>query len=89
MGTSPSQMPPAPPTTTPSVTAPPSPGAQSQGGSLGERIERLLDARPYLRHAGLLVAVGMAAVLYTHKLAQNGYANLFYSAGVEIGRAHV
>ena len=78
-----SHVPPAPQiTTTAPVSAPPSPGAHSRSGSLGERIERLLDARPYLRHAGLLVAVAAAAVLYTHRLAQNGYANIFYSAGV-------
>jgi 4-amino-4-deoxy-L-arabinose transferase-like glycosyltransferase len=75
-------MPPAPPSTAPAATAPPSPGAQRPSGSLGERAERLLDARPYLRHVGFLVAVAVAAVLYTHRLAQNGYANIFYSAGV-------
>ncbi len=82
MGTSPSQMPTVPQTATGPATAPPPPGTHSQRSSLAERAERLLDARPYLRHAGLLVAVGVAAVLYTHKLAQNGYANIFYSAGV-------
>jgi 4-amino-4-deoxy-L-arabinose transferase-like glycosyltransferase len=40
-------------------------------------------ARPYLRHAGLPVALASSAVLNTHRLAQNGYANLFYSAGVK------
>ena len=45
-------------------------------------------ARPYLpvplrvRHAGLPVAIALSAVLNTHRLAQNGYANIFYSAGV-------
>ncbi len=82
MGTSPSQMPTVPQTAAEPATAPPAPSAQNEGTSLAERAERLLDARPYLRHAGLLVAVGVAAVLCTHKLAQNGYANIFYSAGV-------
>ncbi len=36
-----------------------------------------------LRHAGLAVVVAVAAVLYIHKLSQNGYANIFYSAGVQ------
>jgi 4-amino-4-deoxy-L-arabinose transferase-like glycosyltransferase len=35
-----------------------------------------------LRHAGLPVVVALSAVLYTHRLSQNGYANIFYSAGV-------
>ena len=46
-------------------------------------------ARPYLpvplrvRHAGLPVAIALAAVLNIHRLAQNGYSNIFYSAGVK------
>lgn len=39
--------------------------------------------RPALRHAGLPVVVALSAVLDTHRLAQNGYANIFYSAGVK------
>ncbi len=38
---------------------------------------------PLTRHAGFAVAVGLAAVLNTHRLSQNGYANVFYSAGVK------
>jgi 4-amino-4-deoxy-L-arabinose transferase-like glycosyltransferase len=41
----------------------------------------LSAARLYLRHAGLPVAIVLSAVLNTHRLAQNGYANIFYSAG--------
>ncbi len=41
------------------------------------------DPRSLLRHAGLPVAVALSAVLNTHRLAQNGYANIFYSAGVK------
>ncbi|HSZ06570.1 MAG TPA: glycosyltransferase family 39 protein [Solirubrobacteraceae bacterium] len=44
---------------------------------------RLDAARPYLRHAGLPVAMALSAVLGIHRLAQNGYANIFYSAGVK------
>ena len=47
--------------------------AQPRGGMLE-------SAR--LRHAGLPVVVALSAVLYTHRLSQNGYANIFYSAGV-------
>ena len=41
------------------------------------------DPRRLLRHAGLPVAIALSAILNTHRLAQNGYANLFYSAGVK------
>jgi 4-amino-4-deoxy-L-arabinose transferase-like glycosyltransferase len=44
---------------------------------------RLSSVRPYLRHAGLPVVIVLSAILNTHRLAQNGYANLFYSAGVK------
>jgi 4-amino-4-deoxy-L-arabinose transferase-like glycosyltransferase len=41
--------------------------------------------RPRLavRHVGLPVVVALAAVLNFHRLAQNGYANVFYAAGVQ------
>ena len=42
-----------------------------------------LQAATLARHAGLPVAIALSAVLNTHRLAQNGYANLFYSAGVK------
>jgi 4-amino-4-deoxy-L-arabinose transferase-like glycosyltransferase len=35
-----------------------------------------------VRHIGLVFALALSALLNTHKLAQNGYANIFYSAGV-------
>jgi 4-amino-4-deoxy-L-arabinose transferase-like glycosyltransferase len=35
-----------------------------------------------LRYLGLAVVVAVSAVLNTVKLSQNGYANIFYSAGV-------
>ena len=38
---------------------------------------------PLARHAGLPVAVALAAVLNTKALSQNGYANIFYSAGAQ------
>jgi 4-amino-4-deoxy-L-arabinose transferase-like glycosyltransferase len=43
---------------------------------------------PQLRHAGLVVAVAVSAVLNTYKISQNGYANIFYSAAVKsMGRS--
>ncbi len=43
---------------------------------------RLGDRENALRLGGLAVVVAVAAVLNTVRLAQNGYANLFYAAGV-------
>jgi len=37
--------------------------------------------RSLLRHAGLPFVLALAAVLNTNRLSQNGYANIFYSAG--------
>ncbi|HEX3518827.1 MAG TPA: glycosyltransferase family 39 protein [Solirubrobacteraceae bacterium] len=34
-----------------------------------------------VRHIGLLVVLALSAVLNTYRLAQNGWANIFYSAG--------
>jgi 4-amino-4-deoxy-L-arabinose transferase-like glycosyltransferase len=36
-----------------------------------------------VHHAGLPVVVALSAVLNFHRLAQNGYANVFYAAGVQ------
>jgi 4-amino-4-deoxy-L-arabinose transferase-like glycosyltransferase len=40
------------------------------------------DARQLARHAGLPLVLVLSAVLELHRLSQNGYANIFYSAGV-------
>jgi 4-amino-4-deoxy-L-arabinose transferase-like glycosyltransferase len=45
--------------------------------------ERLGATLPLTRHAGFVVVVVLSAVLNAHRLAQNGYANIFYSAGVK------
>ncbi|MGA2452758.1 MAG: glycosyltransferase family 39 protein [Solirubrobacteraceae bacterium] len=58
-------------------------GDAPDGTPAGSRHARRLDARSYVRHAGLPFVVALSAVLNTHRLAQNGYANLFYSAGVK------
>jgi 4-amino-4-deoxy-L-arabinose transferase-like glycosyltransferase len=44
---------------------------------------RLGATLPLMRHAGFIVAVVLSAVLNAHRLAQNGYSNIFYSAGVK------
>ena len=58
------------------------------GQSLGARPTRRryrprLDARLLARHAGLPVVLALSAVLELHRLSQNGYANIFYSAGIQ------
>ncbi len=40
-------------------------------------------SRLLLRYAGLPLVITASLVLNTHRLAQNGYANVFYSAGVQ------
>jgi 4-amino-4-deoxy-L-arabinose transferase-like glycosyltransferase len=44
---------------------------------------RIRRALPALKHAPLAALLAFAAVLNTHRLSQNGYANIFYSAGVK------
>jgi len=39
------------------------------------------SSRSLIRHIGLPVVIAVSAVLNTHRLSQNSYANLFYSAG--------
>jgi 4-amino-4-deoxy-L-arabinose transferase-like glycosyltransferase len=58
-------------------------GDHSRREALARRRTHLSGARPYLRHAGLPVVVALSAVLNTNRLSQNGYANIFYSAGVK------
>ncbi len=44
--------------------------------------------RPAPHHLALVGVLALAAVMNTHRLAQNGYANIFYSAGVKsMGRS--
>src|ERR1039458_3091392 len=72
-----------PQTATPPATVPSSTGIGSRRESLAARGRRLLDTWPHLRHLGVIVPVAVSAVLNTRRLSQNGYANLFYSAGVK------
>ncbi|HEX4115783.1 MAG TPA: glycosyltransferase family 39 protein [Solirubrobacteraceae bacterium] len=66
-------------TPTPAVSAPPVAEAQAKTERRSS-LSLLEHARPqYAALAGILV---LAAVMNTHRLSQNGYANTFYSAGV-------
>jgi|CZKG01.1.fsa_nt_gi 4-amino-4-deoxy-L-arabinose transferase-like glycosyltransferase len=66
----------APQTATPQA-APGALDAPARGGRGGAR----LWARADVRHAGLVAVVALSAVLNTNRLSQNGWANIFYSAG--------
>lgn len=70
-----------PQTATPPASAPAS--AETAPAPAGERRERLLAVRPHVRHLALAGVLALSAVLNTYKLSQNGYANIFYSAGVK------
>src|ERR1035437_7668690 len=61
----------------PSSDLAPPPAARAGAGA------RLGATLPLMRHAGFVVAVVLSAVLNAHRLAQNGYSNIFYSAGVK------
>src|SRR5271166_6457267 len=70
-----------PHTATPPATVAPSTAVETHGETLTERGRRLLGGRQAGRLA-VIVPVTISAVLNTDRLAQNGYANIFYSAGV-------
>ncbi len=72
----------SPQTATQPATAPPSTGVEARRETVAER-GRLLGAWPNIRHLAVIVPVALSAVLNTVRLSQNGYANLFYSAGVK------
>jgi 4-amino-4-deoxy-L-arabinose transferase-like glycosyltransferase len=67
----------------PPATVPPSAGVEPRPDPLAERRLRLLGSWPNLCYLAVIVPVALSVVLNTNRLAQNGYANLFYSAGVK------
>ena len=69
-----------PQTATPPAPAEERTSAARASAGIGARLRAM---GPLTRHAGLLVAVLLSAVLNTHRLAQNGYSNIFYSAGIK------
>jgi 4-amino-4-deoxy-L-arabinose transferase-like glycosyltransferase len=60
----------------PGALVPPAPATAYQG------VRAALLARPALRHLALAPVLALSAVLNVHHLSQNGFANIFYSAGV-------
>jgi 4-amino-4-deoxy-L-arabinose transferase-like glycosyltransferase len=65
-------------------SASPAPGEDGEPlGPLRGRATRLLASVPRTRTLGLIAVVALSAFLNTYRLAQNGYANIFYSAGVK------
>jgi 4-amino-4-deoxy-L-arabinose transferase-like glycosyltransferase len=67
-----------PQTATPDAPAPPS---RTLDGSERRPLRLALDE--HARLLGLLAVVFVSAVLNIHRLSQNGYANIFYSAGIK------
>jgi 4-amino-4-deoxy-L-arabinose transferase-like glycosyltransferase len=67
--------------------APSAPAPVDAPIAAGRSAPRLLARAPALdvlpRYAALSAILALSAVLNTHRLAQNGYANTFYSAGVQ------
>jgi 4-amino-4-deoxy-L-arabinose transferase-like glycosyltransferase len=55
---------------------------QPAGIAAARRRGRSLAVRPELHHLALVGVLAFSAVLNTHRLSQNGYANIYYSAGV-------
>ncbi len=59
------------------------PAAASPGSERAQRLSaRLRSPEGTLRFAGFVLVIAAAAVLNTVRLSQNGYGNIFYSAGV-------
>ena len=68
------------------VTTPgPAAAVEESGGApaLTRRLRLLWGARPAPRHLALAAILALSAVLNVNRLSQNGYANIFYSAGVK------
>jgi 4-amino-4-deoxy-L-arabinose transferase-like glycosyltransferase len=71
------------PSATPPASADAAASATARAQTPAQRRRLALARHPWARHVGLLVAVLVSAVMNLHRLGQNGYANIFYSAGVK------
>src|SRR5271166_4326118 len=71
-----------PQTATPPATPSPSAEAAPEPGPDAGRGRRLPALRLQAHHLALAAVLALSAVLNINKLSQNGYSNLFYSAGV-------
>jgi 4-amino-4-deoxy-L-arabinose transferase-like glycosyltransferase len=67
---------------TDAVHAPP-PTLAQPAAAPASRYAPVLLAHPALRHLALVPVLALSAVLNVTRLSQNGYANIFYSAGVK------
>jgi len=69
------------------LNRPPSPRGAGEGAHtrvpVGGRRARWLSARPGPQHLALAGVLALSALLNIHRLSQNGYANIYYSAGVK------
>jgi 4-amino-4-deoxy-L-arabinose transferase-like glycosyltransferase len=71
----------------PLTRTPAAPGTTTAERPIGQRAARLRARLPAVRvgpqHLALAGVLALSAVLNTHRLSQNGYANIYYSAGVK------
>src|SRR5437016_2715023 len=65
------------------VRAPAPPLAPAADQLAPGRLRAALLSRPALRHLALVPVLGLSAVFNINSLAQNGYANVFYSGAVK------
>jgi 4-amino-4-deoxy-L-arabinose transferase-like glycosyltransferase len=73
-----------------STLAHPSQTGELARDPLGEKTLRRSSTAAIAQRLALVAVLALSAVLNTHRLAQNGYANIFYSAGVKsmLGSLH-
>jgi len=70
------------PASSPSPEAPGSSAASQPARAAAKSRPALAALHPRAHHLGLLAALALAALVDLHRLSQNGYGNIFYSAGV-------
>ncbi len=65
------------------TATPPAPGPVLAGSGAADAPASGLRARVAPRHLALAAVLALSAVLNMNRLSQNGYANIFYSAGIK------
>ncbi len=70
------------PRISPQLATPAATGAPKDAAGSGESTA-LSPEDPRVRYSGLALVLVISGVLNLHRLSQNGYANIFYSAGVK------
>ena len=65
------------------TATPPAPGPVLAGSGAADAPASGLRARVAPRHLALAAVLALSAVMNMNRLSQNGYANIFYSAGIK------